>query len=201
MIKRTFDCVGAAFGLFLLMPLFAVIGALVKLDSRGPVFFRQVRVGRHFQPFRIYKFRTMRDAPAGAGQVITSQHDVRVTRVGRFLRRTKLDELPQLLNVLTGDMSFVGPRPEVPKYVELYHADYTTILNARPGITDFASLRYYDEAAVIGDGPDAETRYIQQILPEKIRLSREYVQSANLRVDIKLILRTVFNIFTGPTVD
>jgi lipopolysaccharide/colanic/teichoic acid biosynthesis glycosyltransferase len=196
MIKRTFDGVGAAIGLLLMMPVFVLIAAAIKLDSPGPVLFRQVRVGRRFQPFRIYKFRTMRNGPPGAGQAITSQHDSRVTRVGRLLRRTKLDELPQLLNVLIGDMSFVGPRPEVPKYVELYRTEFAPILETRPGITDLASLEYRNEAAVIGNGPDAERRYVQQILPDKLRLSREYVRSASLRGDVTLIVRTVFRMFS-----
>src|SRR3954470_18332826 len=196
MIKRGFDSVAAAIGLLLLMPVFGLIAVAIKLDSPGPVLFRQVRVGRRFEPFRIFKFRTMRHAPAGDGQAITSQHDSRVTRVGSLLRRTKLDELPQLFNVLLGDMSFVGPRPEVPKYVELYRTEYAPILETRPGITDLASLEYRNEAAVIGDGPDAERRYVQQILPDKLRLSREYVQSASLRGDVTLIVRTVFRMFS-----
>jgi lipopolysaccharide/colanic/teichoic acid biosynthesis glycosyltransferase len=141
-MKRTFDIVAAALGVVILSPLLLMAAVLVKLSSPGPVFFQQERIGKGFRPFLIYKFRTMRpDAPA-TGMLITVGNDPRVTRIGRLLRKTKIDELPQLINVLKGDMSLVGPRPEVPKYVELFRADYDEILRVRPGITDLASLKY-----------------------------------------------------------
>jgi lipopolysaccharide/colanic/teichoic acid biosynthesis glycosyltransferase len=168
---------------------------LVKLSSPGPVFFQQERIGKGFRPFLIYKFRTMRpDAPA-TGMLITVGNDPRVTRIGRLLRKTKIDELPQLINVLKGDMSLVGPRPEVPKYVELFRADYDEILRVRPGITDLASLKYRDEAAVLGDSSNVEERYETQILPDKIKLGKEYIKRSSFLFDLKLIEKTLRTLF------
>lgn len=191
MLKRAFDIGLSLFGLLLCAPLFVLVAALVKLGSKGPVFFRHQRVGRGFRPFHVLKFRTMvQDAPRLGGP-LTVGNDPRVTRVGRVLRKTKLDELPQLLNVLWGEMSFVGPRPEAGKYVELFRADYEEILRARPGITDLASLKFRDEESVLAQAANPEQEYIQRVLPEKLRLAREYLQRQSLLFDVAIIARTV----------
>jgi lipopolysaccharide/colanic/teichoic acid biosynthesis glycosyltransferase len=193
-VKRAFDVLAALVGLVLLAPLLVVVGVLVKWTSPGPVFFRQERVGRRFQPFRIYKFRTMvADAPHRGGP-ITFGNDPRITRVGRVLRQTKADELPQLLNVLRGDMSLVGPRPEVRKYVEMFWSDYEEILRVRPGITDLASLKFRDEAAVLGRAADPEEEYVRHVLPEKIRLAKEYLRRSSFLFDLALIFRTLLKL-------
>jgi lipopolysaccharide/colanic/teichoic acid biosynthesis glycosyltransferase len=163
----------------------------VKVTSRGPVFFRQKRIGRQFQPFCIYKFRTMVEDAPDRGGPITVGDDPRITRVGRFFRKTKLDELPQLINVLKGDMSLVGPRPEVPRYVEMFRSDYEEILTVRPGITDLASILYRDESAVLAQAGDPEQEYIRRILPEKIAVAKRYVRRQSLATDAAVILHTV----------
>jgi lipopolysaccharide/colanic/teichoic acid biosynthesis glycosyltransferase len=193
-LKRALDVVAAGAGLIVLSPLFLVAALAVRLDSRGPVFFIQQRVGRGFVPFGILKFRTMVvDAEARGGQ-ITSGNDSRVTKSGRWLRKTKLDELPQLINVLRGDMSLVGPRPEVPKYVEMCRDDYVTILAVRPGLTDPASIKYRDESAVLAASDDPERAYVEQVLPDKIALARDYVQRATLFGDLRLLVQTFLRI-------
>jgi lipopolysaccharide/colanic/teichoic acid biosynthesis glycosyltransferase len=190
-MKRTFDLMAAATGLFWLSPLFVVVAALIKFDSDGPVFFRQERVGKGFHPFRIYKFRTMVSDASRSGMLITSGDDPRITRLGRFLRNTKLDEIPQLLNVLKGEMSIVGPRPEVQAYVDAFRRDFEEILTVRPGITDVASVRFRDEAALLSGFKNPEQAYLTSILPAKIRLSKEYVRHSSLRSDIEVILDTL----------
>jgi lipopolysaccharide/colanic/teichoic acid biosynthesis glycosyltransferase len=185
----------ACLGLVLLAPLFLIVAVLIKLDTRGPVFFRQERMGRAFRPFLIYKFRTMvQDAPRRGGS-ITFGTDTRITRVGRFLRQAKIDEFPQLINVLKGDMSLVGPRPEVRQYVELFSRDYETILQALPGITDLASLRYRYEAEILGQSEKPEEEYINRILPEKIKLAKDYLGQASFFFDMAVILRTLLAMF------
>jgi lipopolysaccharide/colanic/teichoic acid biosynthesis glycosyltransferase len=193
-LKRTLDVVASGAGLVILSPLFLLAALAVRLDSRGPVFFVQQRVGRNFVPFGILKFRTMVvDAEARGGQ-ITSGHDARITASGRWLRKTKFDELPQLLNVLRGDMSLVGPRPEVPKYVEMFRDDYATILAVRPGLTDPASIKYRDEAAVLAASSDPERAYVERVLPDKIALARDYVAQASLFGDLRLLVQTFLRI-------
>jgi lipopolysaccharide/colanic/teichoic acid biosynthesis glycosyltransferase len=194
MMKRLFDVVVACIGIVVLLPVLAVLGLLIKLDSPGPVFFRQERVGKVFRTFWIYKFRTMVVDAERKGALITSGADPRITRFGRFLRRTKMDELPQLINVVKGDMSFVGPRPEVPRYVEIFRDDYEEILKVRPGITDLASLKYRDESEVLAAAADPEREYIGRVLPEKIRLAKEYIRHASFSFDLGVILRTLFRI-------
>ncbi len=194
-MKRIFDIFFSAAGLIALSPLFAVCAVLIKSGSRGPVFFVQERVGRNFRPFMIYKFRTMTaDAPE-KGPQITVGGDNRVTKFGRILRKTKLDELPQLINVLKGEMSIVGPRPEVEKYVNHYRQAYEEVLRIRPGITDIASLRYRNEEAVLQGKKDPEEYYLTVLLPEKIALAREYAGKVSLTGDIRLIVRTLFRLF------
>jgi lipopolysaccharide/colanic/teichoic acid biosynthesis glycosyltransferase len=180
--------------LLILSPVLLLVALLIKLDSQGPVFFRQERIGRNFRPFSIYKFRTMVvDAPQ-RGAAITAGGDPRITRFGRLLRKSKIDELPQLINVLRGEMSLVGPRPEVPKYVELFRQEYDDILRVRPGITDLASLKYRDEAAVLAAAQNPEQEYVARILPEKIQLAKQYIRNASFLFDLKLILRTLLKV-------
>ena len=190
-MKRLFDVVVAAAGLIVLCPLFAIIAVLIKWDSNGPVFFKQSRIGRHFRPFFIYKFRTMLWDASATGPLLTVGDDPRITRVGRWLRRTKLDELPQLINVLSGDMSFVGPRPEVERYVRLFRTEYTEILQVRPGITDLASLKYRGESTLLARSLKPEEEYVTRILPDKLRLGQQYVRELSLGRDVVLIARTL----------
>jgi lipopolysaccharide/colanic/teichoic acid biosynthesis glycosyltransferase len=191
--KRLFDVTMAASGLLLIAPLLAVVPVLIRLDSSGPVIFRQTRVGRGFRPFTIYKFRTMTSAAGKLGGPLTFAGDPRITRVGRWLRATKIDELPQLFNVLRGDMSLVGPRPELPEYVDIFRDHFALLLRVRPGITDPASLRYRNESALLAAAPDPELEYRQRILPDKLRLSTEYAEHSTLRTDIALIFQTLFS--------
>jgi lipopolysaccharide/colanic/teichoic acid biosynthesis glycosyltransferase len=189
-LKRTFDVVGSAAALVLFAPLLLGAALAVKLGSSGPVLFRQERVGRNFRRFRILKFRTMVQDAERLGRQITAGDDPRITRVGRLLRRTKLDELPQLFNVLAGQMSLVGPRPEVPRYVEMFRDEFAAILTVRPGITDAASIKFRDEAEVLGRSPDPEREYVERILPEKLALAREYLEQWSLRYDLRLLWKT-----------
>ena len=194
-MKRAFDIIVAAIGLVVLIPLLAFIALLIKLDSHGPILFKQERIGKGFRPFLIYKFRTMVKDASALGSPITFGDDSRITRAGRILRKVKLDELPQLINVLKGDMSFVGPRPEVPQYVEAYRADYAEVLAVRPGITDLASIKYRDEAAILGQSETPEDEYVRRVLPDKIKLAKEYIQRSSLIFDLSVICRTVVKIF------
>ena len=190
--KRAFDIVAAGLGLALLAPLFLVVAAWIKLDSPGPVFFRQERVGRGGVPFRIHKFRTMRVAAESAGPALTVGADPRITRAGAFLRRTKIDELAQLIDVLRGDMSVVGPRPEVPRYVACYPPELRSkVLSVRPGITDPASLQFRDESTLLARAADPEREYRDVVLPAKLRLAADYVDTASLGGDLRLIVATV----------
>ncbi len=187
--KRVFDILGAALALLLLAPLLAAVALWVKFDSPGPVFFRQQRVGRHGLVFLIHKFRTMRDSAAGLP--LTVGADARITRAGAFLRRTRLDELPQFIDVLTGRMSLVGPRPEVPRYVAHYPSELRAqALAVRPGMTDPASLAYIDEASMLAVADDPERTYIEQILPAKVAQAAAYAQQASLATDVVVLWRT-----------
>lgn len=190
MLKRAFDLVASGVGLIVLSPLLLGIALAVRLTSPGPALYRARRVGRHGKEFTLYKFRSMVANADRQGPGITAAQDRRITRVGRFLRRTKLDELPQLLNVLRGDMSLVGPRPEDPRYVALYTPEQRRILDYRPGITSMASLTYRNEERLLA-GEDWERVYVEQVLPAKLAIDLEYARRANLRRDIALILRTV----------
>jgi lipopolysaccharide/colanic/teichoic acid biosynthesis glycosyltransferase len=197
MAKRALDVGVSLLGLLLLAPLFAVIAVLVLVDSGPPVFYRQVRVGRLARTFRILKFRTMHPN-ADAGGSLTVSNDPRVTRAGKFLRRHKLDELPQLVNVLAGDMSLVGPRPEVPEYVAAYgEEDRRVVLSVRPGLTDNASIEFRDESALLQASGDPDRMYREQILPKKLALYREYVSQAGMRTDLRIIIRTLRAIASG----
>ena len=192
--KRLFDVVAAAVGLLLLSPVFLVVALLIKLDSQGPVFYRGWRVGEGGLPFRIIKFRTMVRHAEVLGPVVTTADDVRVTNVGRLLRRTKLDELPQLLNVVAGTMSIVGPRPEDPTLVAHYSREEKKMLELRPGITSPASLAYRREETLL-HGANWQSTYLQAILPRKLEIEREYAARRTLFSDVALIARTVFGLF------
>ncbi len=193
-LKRFCDFVAAGIGLVLLSPVLVIAAIAIWLDSGRPVFYLQERMGRNFEPFWIYKFRTMvTDADKRGGQ-LTAGADPRITRVGRWLRQTKIDELPQLFNVLRGDMALVGPRPEVPRYVEMYRADYAYVLSVRPGLTDPASVKYRDEAAILAASADPEQEYIGRILPDKIAMAREYIARATLWSDLGVLVRTLLRI-------
>ncbi|WP_420993392.1 sugar transferase [Cupriavidus sp. 30B13] len=192
LIKRLFDLVASAAGLLVLAPVFAAIAVAIKRESPGPVFFRQERVGLHGRTFRIHKFRTMVVSGEGKGPLITIGADRRITASGAFLRKYKLDELAQLIDVFTGEMSLVGPRPEVPKYVALYPADVReTVLSVRPGITDLASIEYKDENALLGKSANPERTYVEEVMPAKLRYCVEYVQNRSMWLDLRIILRTV----------
>ena len=192
MVKRLMDVLLAALGLIVLSPLLLVIAVMIKRDSPGPVFFRQQRVGRHGRLFRIHKFRTMRDGPAESGPQITVGDDARITTAGRWLRRTKLDELAQLIDVLRGDMSLVGPRPEVPRYVALYPEPLkATLLSVRPGITDPVSLDFADESERLARAADPEREYREVLLPAKLRAAAAYVEQAGVWSDLHVLARTL----------
>ena len=197
-MKRVFDFVLATMALLFLAPLFLLVAVLIKFDSRGPVFFLQERVGRRGRPFLILKFRSMvQDAPLRGGP-ITLGDDPRITALGRWLRKSKIDELPQLFNILKGDMSFVGPRPEVRKYVDLFRQDFEQILQVRPGLTDLASLRYRHEADILGSFENPEDAYQRHILPDKIRLAKEYLRRSSILFDVSLIFRTLLKLVRFP---
>jgi lipopolysaccharide/colanic/teichoic acid biosynthesis glycosyltransferase len=191
MSKRLFDVVAAGCGLIVLAPVLLAIALWIRLDSPGPAMFRQRRVGRHGRPFDIYKFRTMVIHP-DHGRQLTVGRDPRITRAGRVLRRTKLDELPQLLNVLAGTMSLVGPRPEVPRYVDCYPpAVRQTVLSVAPGITDLAAIRYKDENDILGHALDPEQAYIETILPVKLEYYQRYVRDRSFWLDLRILVRTL----------
>lgn len=191
MAKRLFDLFWSLLGLVLLSPLLVLVAIAVRLEDGGPVFFRQVRIGQQGRPFRIWKFRTMVVDAERQGRSITVGEDPRITRIGRFLRNTKLDEIPQLLNVAVGEMSLVGPRPEVPRYVELYSEAQRAILGLRPGITDLASIKYRHESELLAESADPDQTYIQLLLPDKIRINLAYASRAGLWSDFLVILATL----------
>ena len=192
MAKRLFDLLLSSLGLAVLALPLALVALAIKLDSPGPVFYRQVRVGLRGREFRIHKFRTMAHDPGDRGPQLTVGLDARITRVGAFLRRTKLDELAQLFDVFEGTMSLVGPRPEVPRYVALYPAALREkVLSVRPGITDFASIEYRDESTLLARSTDPERTYREVVLPAKLALQARYVDEAGVLTDLRLILRTL----------
>jgi lipopolysaccharide/colanic/teichoic acid biosynthesis glycosyltransferase len=193
MLKRSFDILASLFGLAILWPFFLVIAVLIKLDSSGPVFFRQERVGLNGRIFKIHKFRTMKDNAENEGSLITAGADRRITGIGRTLRKFKIDELPQLIDVLVGDMSLVGPRPEVPEYVKYYPDGVKEkILSARPGITDISSIQYINEGDILGKAENPHQAYINDILPKKLEYYLDYVDHASFLYDIKIIMKTIW---------
>ena len=189
--KRAMDIVISGCALAVLWPVLLLIAAAIKIDDPGPVFYRQVRVGKDGKTFRIFKFRTMVVDADKKGLAITVGRDSRITRVGALLRKSKLDELAQLINVFTGEMSFVGPRPEVPKYVDMYTPYQRQVLLVRPGITDYASIAYRNENDMLEGAQDPERMYIEQIMPDKIELNMKYLREISPAADIRLILRTI----------
>lgn len=193
--KRLFDLVASIFGIIVLSPIFLLVALLIKVDDGGPVFFRQERIGYRGKPFYIWKFRSMVVNAPKLGGALTVGRDPRITRVGYWLRKLKLDELPQLFNVLLGEMSLVGPRPEVAKYVALYTPEQRKVLELMPGITDPASIRYCTENEVLAQASDPERTYIEEIMPEKIRLNLGYAARANLLSDCLIIAQTLIKIF------
>jgi lipopolysaccharide/colanic/teichoic acid biosynthesis glycosyltransferase len=195
-LKRTFDIAGSVCGLVLLLPLLIAVAVLVRMDSLGPIFYRGMRVGRYGKPFRILKFRTMVVNAEKLGGYSAADDDPRITRIGRFLRKYKIDEIPQLVNVLKGEMSIVGPRPEVQHYVDMFTEGEKIILSIRPGITDWASLWNPDQGAILVGSPDTARTYMEKIRPEKMRLQLRYVSEETFLVDIKIILMTIWAIIT-----
>ena len=192
-MKRSFDILFAALGLLVLSPLLLLLAIAVRLSSRGQVLFRQQRIGKDGRPFYIVKFRSMVENAEDLGLGVTRDGDPRITAMGRFLRKTKLDELPQLWNVVVGDMSFVGPRPEVPRYVEKYTAEQRRVLALKPGITDLATLEFRNEEELLRTVADTERFYLEYCVPRKIELNLAYAARANVWEDTKIILRTVFH--------
>ncbi|MCB6994851.1 sugar transferase [Alistipes communis] len=195
-MKRFFDLVASGLGLLVLSPLFLILAVWIKCDSKGPVFYRQVRVGRNNRDFRLYKFRSMRVGSDKRGLITIGGHDPRVTRSGYYIRRYKLDELPQLINVFVGDMSLVGPRPEVRKYVDLYTPEQIHVLDVRPGITDLASIRYRNENELLEQVDDPERYYVDEIMQDKLRINLEYVAHHSFATDILLIINTFCKILS-----
>jgi len=194
-MKRLFDLLAALYGLLLLWPALLLIGLWVRLDSPGGVFYRQVRVGRHGKDFGMFKFRTMHTDADKKGLLTVGGRDPRVTRAGYHLRRLKLDELPQLINVLLGDMSLVGPRPEVRRYVDLYTPEQRKVLDVHPGITDLASIAYSNENEILAAQPDPERHYIEVIMPDKIRLNLQHINDPSPLKDLRVIWHTGMKVF------
>lgn len=189
-MKRLFDITASGLGLLVLSPLFLILAVWIKLDSPGPVFYRQVRVGRGNKDFRLFKFRSMRVGSDKKGLITVGGHDPRVTRSGYWIRKYKLDELPQLINVFIGDMSLVGPRPEVRKYVDLYAPEQLHVLDVRPGITDMASIRYRNENELLEQAADPEQYYRDVVMQDKLRINLEYVADHSFIKDLKIIFMT-----------
>ena len=195
MLKRIFDFLLALIGIIFLLPLFILISIFIKLDSLEPIFYKQIRVGVNNKNFELFKFRTMASGSDKKGLITVGNNDSRITKPGAFLRKYKLDEFPQLINVLNGDMSLVGPRPEVRKYVSLYTEKQLTVLTVKPGITDIASITFSNENELLKGQDDPENFYIETIMPEKLRLNLEYIEKMNFIYDLKLILMTIKKIF------
>lgn len=194
MLKRIFDVLVSALGIFILSPLMIPIAIGIRVSSPGPILFRQVRVGRHLMPFEILKFRTMVVNAEKLGLQLTAGEDPRITWIGRFLRKAKFDELPQLFNVLKGEMSLVGPRPEVPKYVEMFRDQFARVLTVRPGITDLASIKYRDESEILRDAEDPEQAYINEVLPDKLKLAEEYATRSSILLDVWVLWKTLLRV-------
>lgn len=192
--KRIFDFTASLLGLIILSPFLLVIAMLIYLSDGSPVFFKQKRIGKDFIPFNFIKFRTMIVNKEGSGPLVTQGNDPRITPLGKFLRKTKIDELPQLINVLKGEMSIVGPRPEVEKYVMIFKDEYKEILRVKPGITDYATIEFIDEEAILNQYRDVEEGYIREVLPRKIELYKKYISEIGFLKDIKLISKTLLRI-------
>lgn len=196
MVKRLFDIIASFIGLIILLPFLLIIALLILTDSRGGIFYRQVRVGKDNKDFRLFKFRTMAKDSDKKGLLTVGGRDSRITRIGYYLRKYKLDELPQLLNVLIGDMSLVGPRPEVRKYVDMYNAEQRNVLSVKPGITDYASIEYSNENELLAKSQDPEQTYIKEVMPAKLLLNKKYIAEQGFSTDIKIIFRTIGKILS-----
>jgi len=194
MIKRLFDIIFSFLGLIFLFPLLVIIALLIKIESKGPIFYLQKRVGKHNKDFKIFKFRTMFIGSDRKGLLTLGDKDPRVTKTGYILRKYKLDEFPQLINVLVGNMSFVGPRPEVRKYINHYSKEDLMILSVKPGITDYASIEFRDEAELLKATNNPEKLYLESILPQKIALNKKYINSKNLFIDLNIIFKTILTV-------
>lgn len=193
-MKRIFDLFFAFLGIMLLLPIYLLIAIFIKLDSKGDILYKQERIGKDGIPFYVLKFRTMVPDAFSKGALTVGSRDPRVTGVGFYLRKYKLDELPQLFNVLFGEMSFVGPRPEVKKYTDLYNENQRVVLSVKPGITDYASIKYRNENDLLAQSSDPEKLYIEEIMPEKLNLNLKYINDNNVFKDIKIIINTFYTI-------
>lgn len=198
-IKRLFDIIVSFIGLIILSPLLLIFALLIKISSKGPVIFRQSRVGKNNIDFILYKFRSMKPDTEKKGQLTIGMRDPRITGIGYFMRRFKLDELPQLYNVLKGDMSIVGPRPEVRKFVSLYTEEQMRVLTVKPGITDYASIKYFNENALLAKSENPELAYITEIMPEKLRINLIYIHSFSFGTDLKIIFSTFIRFFSNSS--
>jgi lipopolysaccharide/colanic/teichoic acid biosynthesis glycosyltransferase len=195
MIKRLFDVFFSGLGLILLLPFFTILAFLIAVDSKGGVFYKQVRVGKNGVDFSLFKFRSMRTDSDKLGLLTVGGRDPRITKVGYYIRKFKIDELSQLINVFIGDMSLVGPRPEVRKYVDLYNSEQLMVLSVRPGITDNASIKYFNENDLLAKSSNPEETYIKEVMPEKLKLNLEYISSYKTFSDIKIIFMTISKVF------
>ena len=191
MLKRFFDIISSLIVLTIGLPFFIIISLLIALDSKGGIFFIQKRVGRNNVDFGLFKFRTMRPGSEKAGQITVGGKDPRITKIGYLLRKFKLDEFPQLLNVILGDMSIIGPRPEVRRYVDMYSKEQLKVLSVRPGLSDFASIEYINENELLGKSDNPEKTYIGEIMPAKLQLNLKYIEQKSFGTDIKLIFKTI----------
>lgn len=195
MLKRLFDILASFIGLLFLFPFLLIIGLWVGLSSPGGVFYIQERVGKNGKKFGLYKFRSMRTNADQSGKLTVGAKDARITKAGYFIRKYKLDELPQLLNVLKGEMSLVGPRPEVEQYTKLYNEEQKEVLTVKPGITDYASLEYFEENKLLGESDNPEKTYIEEVMPAKLALNKKYIEEVGLLTDLKIITQTILRIF------
>lgn len=191
MVKRLFDIFSSLLGLVILFPFLIAISVLIFVNSRGGVFYRQIRVGKNGKDFKLWKFRTMQPDSDKNGLLTVGGRDARITSLGYYLRKYKLDELPQLMNVFVGEMSVVGPRPEVRKYVDLYTSEQLHVLDVQPGITDYASIEYANENDLLAESSDPENKYIQQVMPAKLKLNMKYIAEKSLGTDLKIIFKTL----------
>lgn len=197
MLKRVFDIFFSIFALLIFLPFGLLLALIISMESRGGVFYRQERIGQFGKPFKLLKFRSMRTGADKNGLLTVGMNDSRITKSGLFIRKYKLDEMPQFINVLMGAMSIVGPRPEVKKYVDLYTEEQRQILNVKPGITDYASLEYFKENEILGKATNPEEAYIHEVMPHKIQLNQKYLNNPTIANDLKIILLTISRLFSG----
>jgi lipopolysaccharide/colanic/teichoic acid biosynthesis glycosyltransferase len=196
-MKRIFDILLSLIVLIILMPVFLILALVIIIDSPGGPFYKQERIGKDGEPFLLLKFRSMNPFADKRGKLTVGTRDPRITRMGRFIRKFKLDEFPQLINVIKGEMSIVGPRPEVAKYVDVYTSEQKKVLTVRPGLTDYASLKYFDENELLAKAEDPQKEYIEVIMPAKLKLNLEYIEKKSLTTDLKIIFKTFWRIVGG----